>query len=410
MHGMVYVLGGAQTDFARNWTRENKEIVDLMGEAVSKSLAAVSIEPREIETAHIGNFAAELFCGQGLLGGVFAALDPAFNGLPIGRHEAACASGSTALLAAASEIEAGYYDVACVLGVEMMRNVPGKIASDFLGAAAWRGHEFADATYIWPRAFSDLFEAYDKRYGLNYKHLGGIAEINIANARKNPNAQTRGWRFTDRSFVEDDEANPVVEGHIRRNDCGQVSDGAAAVILASRGYAESWARERDIPLENIPAIRGWGYRTATIRLADKLAEGTRGEYVLPHVRGAITDAFRRAELPGVEALDCIEAHDCTAMTEYLAIDHFGITPSGQSWRAVEDGSIKIGGRIPVNPSGGLIGIGHPVGATGVRMMLDAWRQVTGNAGDYQVDGAKTAATLNIGGSGTTTVSFILSQQ
>jgi acetyl-CoA C-acetyltransferase len=91
----------------------------------------------------------------------------------------------------------------------------------------------------------------------------------------------------------------------------------------------------------------------------------------------------------------------------MAIDHFGITPPGESWRAVEAGDIEIGGRIPVNPSGGLIGTGHPVGATGVRMALDCFKQVTGTAGDYQVDGAQTFATLNIGGSGTTIVSLVV---
>lgn len=91
----------------------------------------------------------------------------------------------------------------------------------------------------------------------------------------------------------------------------------------------------------------------------------------------------------------------------MAIDHFGITAPGESWRAIEDGTISLGGRLPVNPSGGLIGLGHPVGATGVRMMLDCWRQVTGNAGDYQVEGAKNFATFNLGGSATTVVSFVL---
>jgi acetyl-CoA C-acetyltransferase len=91
----------------------------------------------------------------------------------------------------------------------------------------------------------------------------------------------------------------------------------------------------------------------------------------------------------------------------MAIDHFGITPPGESWRAIEAGDIEIGGRIPVNPSGGLIGLGHPVGATGVRMMLDCFKQVTGRAGDYQVEAARNFATLNIGGSATTTVSFVV---
>ncbi len=91
----------------------------------------------------------------------------------------------------------------------------------------------------------------------------------------------------------------------------------------------------------------------------------------------------------------------------MAIDHFCITAPGESWRAIESGEIALGGRLPINASGGLIGLGHPVGATGVRMMLDSYKQVTGQAGDYQIDGAKTVATLNIGGSATTTVSFIL---
>jgi acetyl-CoA C-acetyltransferase len=125
------------------------------------------------------------------------------------------------------------------------------------------------------------------------------------------------------------------------------------------------------------------------------------------VRGAISDAFARAGIEGVDRLDGIETHDCFTSTEYMAIDHFGITEPGQSWQAVENGDIALGGRIPVNASGGLIGLGHPVGATGVRMMLDSYKQVTGRAGDYQIEGAKTVATLNIGGSATTTVSFVV---
>ena len=126
-----------------------------------------------------------------------------------------------------------------------------------------------------------------------------------------------------------------------------------------------------------------------------------------HDCGAITDAYQRAGIPGPEALDAIETHDCFTVTEYMAIDHFGITAPGQSWRAIEEGEIEIGGRIPVNPSGGLIGAGHPVGATGVRMALDCFKQTTGTAGEYQVEGAKTFATLNIGGSATTTVSLVI---
>jgi acetyl-CoA C-acetyltransferase len=103
----------------------------------------------------------------------------------------------------------------------------------------------------------------------------------------------------------------------------------------------------------------------------------------------------------------VETHDCFAMTEYMAIDHLGLTAPGESWKAVEAGTIEMGGSLPINPSGGLIGLGHPVGATGVRMALDAMKQVTGQAGAYQVEGARTCQTLNIGGSTTTTVSLVV---
>lgn len=114
-------------------------------------------------------------------------------------------------------------------------------------------------------------------------------------------------------------------------------------------------------------------------------------------------------MAGVETIDAVETHDCFAMTEYMAIDHLGLTAPGEAWKAVESGDIEIGGKLPVNPSGGLIGLGHPVGATGVRMLLDAHRQVTGQAADNQVEGARRVQTLNIGGSTTTTVSFIVEQ-
>lgn len=403
----VFILGGAQSDFARNMAREGREIFDLLGEVTDAALAATQIEPAEIQCAHIGNYAAELFCRQGLLGGLFATLRPEFAGIPTSRHEAACASGSIAALAAAADIEAGRYDLVCVLGVEVMRNVPAREAADYLGTAAWTGHEFADAKYIWPRAFSDLTAEYERRYGIDYRHLGRIAAINFGNARSNPNAQTRAWKFNELSFTPDEEANPTVEGRIRRNDCSQTSDGAAVVFLASRRFAEDYLRRTGKRSSDVASIEGWGHRTATMRFVDKFAQSAGQRYVLPQVRATVEDAFRRAGIASIEQLDAIETHDCFAMSEYMAIDHFGITEPGQSWRAVEDGSIERGGRIPINASGGLIGLGHPVGATGVRMLLDSYRQVTGNAGDYQVDDARRVATLNIGGSTTSIVSFVV---
>jgi acetyl-CoA C-acetyltransferase len=408
MASRVYILGGYQTDFADNWARSGLEIADGMRNTILRGLAETNLAPSDIEVAHIGNFGAELFCNQGHLGGLFAASDPAFAGIPASRHEAACASGSLALLAASADIEAGRYGLAAVLGVEQMRNVPGEQAARLIGGPAmWNGHEYQHARYPWVQVFSDVADEYDRRYGLKQEHLSRIAQINFENGRRNANAQTRRWTFKENSFSADDVDNPIIEGRTRKQDCGQITDGAAIVFLASEERAHEYAKRLGIDLDVLPYIKGWGHRTAPITYAAKIKASEGQQYVFPHVRGAITDAFRRAGIAGIEQIDGVETHDCFTMTEYMAIDHFGITPPGQSWRAIEAGDIEIGGRTPVNPSGGLIGGGHPVGATGVRMALDCFKQVTGTAGEYQVEGANNFATLNIGGSATTTVSLIV---
>jgi acetyl-CoA C-acetyltransferase len=404
---MTYIIGGWQSDFANNWARQGMEFADAFSEVVGEGLNAVGLEAKDVDTGHVGNFVGDLFAGQGLLGGFFGMAHPDFDGLPTARHEAACASGSVAILAASAEIEAGRYDLACVVGLEQMRNVSGQKAAENLAAAAWAGHEFQDAQFVWPRAFSDLADEYDRRYGLKPEHLLRIAEVNFANAKRNPNAQTRQWQFNDRSFTLDDEANPVVEGRTRKQDCGQVTDGAAVVFLASPKRAAEYAAKKGVPLESLPRIKGWGHRSAPISYAAKIRASEGAEYVFPQVRRAIEDARKRAGISDLSQVDVVETHDCFTTTEYMAIDHLGLTAPGEAWKAVEDGSIEIGGRLPINPSGGLIGLGHPVGATGVRMALDAFKQVTGTAGDYQVEGAKTCQTLNIGGSTTTTVSLVV---
>src|SRR6185312_8553282 len=319
-------------------------------------------------------------------------------GVPAARHEAACASGSVAGLAAIADLRSGAYSSALVIGVELEKTVPGDTATGYLGAAAWIGHEGADAKYMWPLMFSDIADEYDRRYGLDNAHLNAIAELNFSNARKNPNAQTRDWQMPD---PLDRESNPVIEGRIRRFDCSQVTDGGAGVVLVSDEYLRAHPDARPVA-----RILGWGHRTVGLGLKEKLGRSAENPYVLPHLRTTVQDAFNRAELT-LDALGGFEVHDCFTPSEYLAIDHIGLTPPGKSWQAIEDGDIGIGGRLPINPSGGLIGGGHPVGASGVRMLVDAARQVSGTAGDYQVEGAQTFGTLNIGGSTATAVSFMV---
>jgi acetyl-CoA C-acetyltransferase len=403
----VFVLGGYQTDFARNWTREGRSLADLVRETAQGALAAAGVAPEEVEVGHVGNFAGELFVGQGHLGGLLVEADPAFAGLPTARHEAACASGSVAMLAATADIEAGRYDLALVLGVELMRNGSAFDAQQRLGAAAWVPRETEGVSHPWPEIFSRVGDEYERRYGLRREHLAAIARSNFANAKKNPNAQTRRWEFGPRAFDEDAPENPVIAGRIHKHDASQVTDGGAAVLLASARFARQHAARRGANLDAAPRITGFGHRTSRMALADKLADSRGDRHVFPHVREAIVDAFARAAIEGPGALDAIETHDCFTTTQYMAIDHFGLTPPGESWRAIDDGTTLAGGKLPMNPSGGLMGLGHPVGATGVRMVLDAARQVSGAAGDCQVAGARRVATLNIGGSATTSVCFVV---
>ena len=407
MNQAVYILGGSQTDFARNWAREDLEIYDMFAEVLSNGIAAAAIEPAQIEVGHVGNFVGDLFTGQGLIGGFFGQVYPELGAIPTSRHEAACASGSIAILSAMRDIEAGHYDVAAVVGLELMRNVDGKTGAEYLGAARWMGHEANSCDFPWPHMFDRITREYDKRYGVNSDHLNAIAEINFGNAKDNPNAQTRGWNFPEGCFSDNDELNPVIDGAVRKMDCGQITDGAACIILASEKTAKEHAAKLGLKLEDIPRIKGWGHHSAPILLETKLQLSANDRLMFPHANATLVDAIQRAGFMHVTDLDGLETHDCFSVTEYMAIDHCALTAPGESWKAVEEGRITKDGDFPINPSGGLIGLGHPVGATGVRMVLDCAKQVSGNAGDCQIRGAENMITFNVGGSTTTCASFVV---
>jgi len=305
-----------------------------------------------------------------------------------------------AILSAGAEIEAGRYDCVLVLGIEQERTMNGTDAAKVQEAAAWVGHETDDVEFIWPETFDRLAAEYDARFGLDESHLREIGRINLTNAQDNPNAQTRQWQLSSDSFGTDDHVNPVVAGRLRRNDCCQITDGAAGVVLVSNRWLNEHGRTPQA------VISGWGHSTVGLSLQSKL-DRPEEPFVMPHVRRAITDAWERAGIDGIDAVDLAEVHDCMTPSEYMAIDHLGITDPGMSWQAIEDGTITRTGAMPVNPSGGLIGGGHPVGATGARMVADAVAQVTDSAGAMQVPGAHRAQTLNIGGSTASTVSFVI---
>lgn len=403
----VHILGGYQTDFERNWSKEKKHIVAMMRESFEGSLADTDIDISDIDSAIVGNFTGELFTNQAILGAFFLEFSPQFNGLPTLRVEAACASGSIAILTAMSFIKAGLYDLICVIGVEQMKTVSAEKGAQFLGSASWFENEAQGIEFPFPALFGRLADEYDKRYGLDSKYLAAIVAKNFSNAKKNENAQTRKWYMSFEHANKVSQFNQIMWGNIKVSDCSQITDGSVCLYLCSEKYAREYAKKRNIDVSQIPVIRGWSHKTAPIEFSKKIADSFSEEYILPVTRATILEALSRANLKDCWDLDLIETHDCFSSSEYMAIDHFGLTEPGQSWKAIEEEIVQFGGKLPVNPSGGLIGCGHPVGATGVRQVLDAFKQVTGQAKAYQIENAKTVATLNIGGSATTNVCLVI---
>ncbi len=419
MSDKVFVLGGEQTDFQRNWSKEGKTFMSMMREVVDDALQAVGIEYSEIKELNkdnrvavfVGNFDAEQYANQGHLGAFLTEVNPAFYGVPGGRFEAACASGSIALDAAATKIRAEDYDVAIVVGIEVMKTVSSSVGGDFLGTAAYYEKEAKGVQFPFPKLFGKLADVLLERYKLEEsRFMGALAEIsriNYDNAKRNPKAQTRTWFMNKEHAVSRGGANNMaVGGKLCISDCSQVTDGGAVVVLASKKYTKEYAHKRKLDIDKIPQIKGWGHRVAPVTFEAKVAESKGHEYVLPWTRTTVKDAYKRADMD-VKDIDVFETHDCFTSSEYAAISAFGISEPGKEHEAIEKGTIDFKGKKPINPSGGLIGAGHPVGASGVRMMLDLYKQVTNSAGGYQVEGVKNGLMLNIGGSATTNVVFIV---
>ena len=412
----VYVLGGAQTDFERNWTKEGKNLVALLKEVISDGFSNADISFDDIVALNkdnkvgcfVGNFIAEQYVSQGHLGAFLTEVDSAFYGVPSARYEAACASSSVALDAAITKIASGDYDVAVVVGWELMKTVDSKIGGDILGRAAYYEKEGKGIEFPFPKLFGRLADEILNKYDVDEQRfmdsLAMISSINYANAKRNPLAQTRKWFMSyEQARTRGTETNPIVGGRLAVSDCSQVTDGAAVVVLASENYI----KKRSI--KDKPVVKGFGHRVAPMLFDKKIADSQPSHYILPWTRQAVLDAYRRSGL-AVDDIDVFETHDCFTSSEYAAVSAFGITEPGKEYQAIEDGIIAFDGSKPINPSGGLIGCGHPVGASGARMFLDLFKQVTGQAGRYQVSGVNNAMMLNIGGSATTNYVFVVGKE
>ena len=381
----VLILGGSQTDFERNWKKEGKGYNALIKEVFNDTLKECKITTEEIQQLNkdnkiecfVGNFIAENYIEQGHLGGLLTNVDKCFYGIPSARYEAACASGSVAISSAISKIKAKEIDVAIVLGFELMKTVDSKTCGDYLGKASVYEEESKGIDFPFPKLFGKLADETIKKYKINKERylnaLAKISAINYDNAKRNPNAQTRKWFMNSKNAeVRGNKNNPNVGGMLAVSDCSQVTDGAAMIILVSETYAQN--KYKDI-FETLPIIKGQGHRNAPMRFTDKMTESKENEYILPWTRLAVQEACNKANLSEKD-IDFFETHDCFTSSEYVAISCFGITKPGEEYTAIEENRISFTGDKPINPSGGLIGCGHPVGATGVRMMLDLYKQLT----------------------------------
>jgi len=413
----VYVLGGAQTDFERNWSKERKNEIALLKEVVNDCLRNVNLtysDVKELNTQNriacfVGNFVAEYYVNQGHLGALLTEVNEAFYGVPSARYEAACASSSVALDAGITKIKSGDYDVVLVVGWELMKTVDSKTCGDFLGRAALYEKEAFGIEFPFPKLFGKLADEILNKYNLPedlfMRSLATISNTNYKNAKRNKMAQTRKWFMDERQANSRGmETNSIVGGRLSISDCSQITDGAAAVVLVSEKFKEEYFNHNELPV-----VKGYGHRVAPMEFSKKMDESKSSKYILPWTRQAVIDAYRRSNL-NVGDIDFFETHDCFTSSEYAAISAFGLSEPGREYEVILDGTVAFDGKNPINASGGLIGCGHPVGASGVRMFLDLYKQIVGQAEGYQLKKTNNGLMLNIGGSATTNYVFILGKE
>ncbi len=380
----VAVIGTGLTDFGEVW---GKSLRTLWAEAALAALADAGVD--ELDLITVGCMSPGLFIGQEHLASLVAD-ELGMAGVGAARVESACASGGLALRAGFAEVAAGLADVVLVTGVEKMTDVDGATATYSLGTAAdqeWEG--FHGITF--PGLYAMLARAHMEAHGTTREQLAAVAVKNHANGLLNPHAQ-----YHLRVTMEDVLRSTMVAEPLRLLDCSPITDGAAALIIASVERARELVGDR--PLVK---ITGSGLATDAISLANR---GSLTE--LAAVRLAGERAYRMSGRTPSD-IHVAEVHDCFTIAEIMATEALGFFDEGSGGSAVEKGLTALGGRIPVNPSGGLKSKGHPVGATGVAQIAEIVAQLRGEAGQRQVEGARIGLAQNMGGSGGTSVVHIL---
>jgi acetyl-CoA acetyltransferase len=368
----VFICGVGMTPFAKY---PDKSLKVLAREAVDAAVADAGVGKDELQAAFVANSMAGLVTGQEAIRGqvVLYAMD--ITGLPVVNVENACASGATALHQAWTSIVAGLYDVVLVLGVEKLFHPDRAVSYRALASATDVELAASDAgKSVFLEESSRRLARYMERSGATVRHVGKVAEKSHRNGSLNPLAQYREVYSLDEIL-----AAPMVTPPLTRLMCSPIGDGAAALVICSAAYARRHGADKI-------RIAGSVLRSAGRQTAD-------GEGVAERAADAL---YAMAGL-GPSDISLAEIHDTTAASELMLYERLGFCPRNEAPRFVEDGAGELSGRLPVNPSGGLISRGHPVGATGVAQICELTWQLRGAAGARQVPDARVALAHNAGG-------------
>ncbi len=371
----VTIVGAGHSKFGK---RTDAGLRDLAYEAVLELFEDSKLSPKDVDATVIG-VAGDEFNGQGSPSAVINS-EIGTSGLPTIRVESACATGTAAILTAYNQIKSGLRDSVLVVGVEKMTAVSSSVATELMARAGDLRWEFPFGVSF-PGYYALLATAHMAKYGTTREMLSSVGVKNHFYGAKNPYAHMQ------KEITLEEAMNSVpIAAPLNLYDCSLISDGAAAVLLTKESIAKDYT---DTPIR----IKGVGSGSDTMRMADRKS--------LTELAGAQRAAREAYKMAGIEPKDVsvAEVHDCFTIAEIIATEDLGFFEKGQGGPAAADGQTYIGGKIPVNVDGGLKSKGHPLGATGVSQAVELRKQLLGEAGVRQVDGATIGLSHNVGQSG-----------
>ena len=384
-HGIkdrVAIVGMGCTRFGELW---DKGADELLVDACNDAFRSAGTTKEGVDAFWVGT-------AQSGMSGLVLSKPLELTGKPVVRVENMCATGSEALRQAAYAVASGAYDVAMAVGVEKVKD------SGYQGLNAFPiPSDGTPRTLTAAAMFSMIVPAYSRKYGIDEDEvkevLARIASKNHANGALNPRAQ-----FRKPMSVESLLAMPAVAGRLSVFDCAGVADGAAAAIVVRTEDAGRFT-DRPLYVKALASVAGDGQG-----LLDPAYDYT----TFPEIVACAADAYAQAGITDPRhELAMAEVHDCFTPTELVLMEDLGFAARGTAWKEVLAGAFDLHGDLPINPDGGLKSFGHPVGASGLRMMFEAWLQLRGEAGERQVDTSRgLALTHNLGGYPGEMVSFI----